>query len=323
MLSAPVNPTDCTGGRVDDDAYTVVEGKIRIDHDGDDAAEDLEATAQDPAMTGPIDVAPKLAGDNFVDSAATAKTASLYYVETGNKDTSIGIDSNDDGEIATEEEDDGIDQTKLFLERNLKDGVTTYTPVAVIEVTIDNATAFKHIHYGLWNGLSGSGANTVADLGTGFVNALADGMGMTNPDHAAEDGMPNSGTATYNGNWVANIQEADEQGDGAITRDSDTSSMTADFGMDTVEVTLDRLATLDGAISENTFSGDAKPKLMNVLAGGLANADDFTGSFSGAFFGPSAAEARWCLRLRVERKQERRVPWFIRCLQVRLDYLTS
>ena len=76
-----------------------------------------------------------------------------------------------------------------------------------------------------------------------------------------------------------------------ITRDDGTSSMTADFGMDTVKVALDRLATLDGAISENTFSGDAKPKLMNELAGGLANADDFTGSFSGAFFGPSAAEA--------------------------------
>ena len=116
-------------------------------------------------------------------------------------------------------------------------------------------------------------------------------MGMTNPDHAAEGGMPNSGTATYNGNWVANIQEADEQGDGAITRHDGTSSLAADFGMDTVKVTLDRLATLDGAISENTFSGDAKPKLMNVLAGDLANADDFTGSFSGAFFGPSAAEA--------------------------------
>ena len=38
--------------------------------------------------------------------------------------------------------------------------------------------------------------------------------------------MPNSGSATYNGNWVANIQPADEQGDGTITRHSDTSSMT-------------------------------------------------------------------------------------------------
>ena len=66
------------------------------------------------------------------------------------------------------------------------EGVTTYTPVNVIQVTIDNATPFKHIHYGLWNGLSGSGANTSADLdlGTGFVNALSDGMDMTDPDHA-------------------------------------------------------------------------------------------------------------------------------------------
>ena len=191
-------------------------------------------------MTAPVTVAPKLAGDHFVDSAATKKTASLYYVDTGKKDTSIGIDSDKDGTIEPLEKDDGIDQTKLFLERSVIKGTTTYTQVAVIEVTIDNPTAFKHIHYGLWNGLSGSGSNTVADLGTGFVNALADGLGMTNPDHAAEGGMPNSGIATYNGNWVANIQEADEQGDGAITRHNGTSSMKADFRMDTVEVILDR-----------------------------------------------------------------------------------
>ena len=216
---------------------------------------------------------------------------SLYYVETGKKDVTAGNDVDGNGKVEGTEKDDGIDDTKLFLERSVNKGVTTYTRVGVIEVTIDNPTAFKHIHYGLWNGLSGSGANTVADLGTGFVNALADGMGMTNPDHAAEGGMPNSGTATYNGNWVANIQEADQQGDGAITRHSDTSSMTADFGMDTVKVALDGLATLDGAISENTLSGDSQPKLSNELPGGLANTDDFKGSFSGAFFGPSAAEA--------------------------------
>ena len=170
-------------------------------------------------------------------------------------------------------------------------GVTTYTPVAVIHITIDNATDFEHIHYGLWNALSGSDANTVADLGTGFVNALSDGMGMTNPDHAAEGGMPNFGGATYNGNWVANIQEADEQGDGDITRHHGPSSMTADFVKDTVEVDLVGLATLDGAISENMFSGDSQPELSNVLPGGLANFDDFMGSFSGAFFGPGAEEA--------------------------------
>ena len=54
-------------------------------------------------------------------------------------------------------------------------------------------TAYKHLHFGLWNGLSGSGANKIADLGIGFVTATADGMGMTGSD------MPNVGTATYNG----------------------------------------------------------------------------------------------------------------------------
>ena len=103
--------------------------------------------------------------------------------------------------------------------------------------------------------------------------------------------MPNFGDATYNGNWVANIREADEQGDGTITRETGTSSMTADFVKDTVKVNLSGLATLAGAISGNTFSGDNQPTLSTTLPGGLANADDFMGSFSGGFFGPSAAEA--------------------------------
>ena len=291
VIGDPDDPDagDGTSGseRVVDNAYTVVDGKIIIDHDGDDGTEDV---AEDPDQDGdqfktaPVTVAPKLAGDQFVDSANTAKTESLYYVETGREDTTVGATGGDP--------DDGIDQTKKFLERNVSGGETTYTPVNVIQVTVDNATPFKHIHYGLWNGLSGSGANTVADLdlGTGFVNALASGMGMTNPDHDADGGMPNFGGATYNGNWVANVQAADNESDGPITRHDGASSMTADFVKDTVKVTLSGLATLDGDISENTFSGVAKPKLANALPGGLANADDFMGSFSGGFFGPSAAE---------------------------------
>ena len=49
---------------------------------------------------------------------------------------------------------------------------------------------------------------------------------------------PTSVRATYNGNWVANVQEADAQGDGAITRHDGTSSMAADFVKDTVTVDL-------------------------------------------------------------------------------------
>ena len=279
LLTTPQSPPSGDGVGVDGAYMVDDEGKITIDHDRMDT-------------TDAVTVAPKLAGDHFVDSDNTEMTASLYYVETGKEDETAGNDVDGNGTVDPAEKDDGIDDTKRFLERNFKSGITTYTPVAVIEVTVDNATPFKHIHYGLWNALSGSGANTVADLGTGFVNALSDGMGMTNPDHEAEGGMPNFGDAKYNGNWVANIQEADGQGDGAITRHDGTSSMTADFMQDTVKVALDGLATLDGAISENTFSGDSQPKLSKELPGGLAaNADDFTGSFSGAFFGPSAAEA--------------------------------
>ena len=64
-------------------------------------------------------MAPKLAGDHFVDSADTDKTASLYYVETGKKDVTAGNDVNGDGEVDDGEKDDGIDQTKRFLERSV------------------------------------------------------------------------------------------------------------------------------------------------------------------------------------------------------------
>ena len=66
-------------------------------------------------------VTPTFAGDHFVDSADHNKvTASLYYVETGITDTSIGVDEDKNGKVEGNEIDDGIDQTKLFLERALR-----------------------------------------------------------------------------------------------------------------------------------------------------------------------------------------------------------
>ena len=291
VVTTPTAPTDSNGERVEVGAYTVVEGKILIDHDGDGQANNADAVIDNngdvttPARTAPRRLAPKPAGSDFVDASDTKMTATLYYVGTGVKDTSTAAT-----EAAGDDADDGIDQTKLFLERNIKSGETTYVPVAVVEVTVDNATAFEHLHYGLWNGLGGDDVNTITDLGIGFVTAFGT-AGMTNPDHEAEGGMPNFGGATYNGNWVANIREADPQGDGKVTRHGGTSSLTADFVKDTVVVGLSGLATLKGDIAGNTFSGDGDPTLANSLPGGLANADDFMGEFKGAFFGPSAAEA--------------------------------
>ena len=254
--------------------FDVIDGKIDDDEDDDQ-------TTPTPR------VAPKVAGGDFRAADGTTTAVTLYYVPARlvDLDSTPDLDESKDNTVGMT--DDGIDQTKMFLERNITGGVTTYKEVTVVEVTVDNATSFKHLHYGLWNGLSGSGANTVTDLGTGFVNTLSS---MTDPDSEAEGGMPNFGGATYNGNWVANVQEADDEGDGGITRHDGTSTLTADFVKDTVGVTLSGLATLKGAISGNAFSGDAAPVMMEVLPGGLANAE-FMGEFKGAFFGASAAEA--------------------------------
>jgi hypothetical protein len=226
-------------------------------------------------------VAPTPAG-TFVSAVDTTETAELYYVPAVLVDDAGTTDVDESIDYTVGDADDGIDQTKIFLARNVDGGDTTYVVVGVVEVTVDNATGFKHLHYGLWNGISGNGVNTVADLGIGFVAQYGE-AGMTQD-------MPNFGSATYNGNWVANVQAEDPQGDGAITRRNGNSTLTADFAMGEVDVTLTGLASLEGTIDGSTFSGE-DIELEDTLPGGLANADDFTGSFRGAFFGAQAAEA--------------------------------
>ena len=152
---------------------------------------------------------------------------------------------------------------------------------------IPDAAEYSHLHFGVWAGLDEAdkaGANALADLGIGFVAGLSD---MT-----AE--MPNFGDADYKGNWVANVQAADGDGDGDITRHTGVASMMANFGKGDVDVTLTGLATLDGTIDGNTFSG-TKAALLNDADVMEEAADSlsgkFAGNFSGAFFGPLAAEA--------------------------------
>ena len=87
------------------------------------------------------------------------------------------------------------------------------------------AMEFEHLHYGVWNSLNAKGT-AIADLGTGFVTATADGGGMTGDD------MPNHGSATYNGQWVASVRGS---GGGAITAQNGNSTMMANFVKNTVE----------------------------------------------------------------------------------------
>ena len=188
---------------------------------------------------------------------------------------------------------DPADDTKMYVREasSLTDpdtGVTTYTyaPVSIrAGAKIPDAAEYSHLHFGVWAGLSGDDENEVADLGIGFVANIGE---MTS-------NMPNFGTAKYEGNWVANVQEKDGDGDGDITRRDGAASMDADFGEGDVDVMLTGLASLEGTIDGNTFSGTEAALLGTAMTDEPADLLDaeaeFEGNFSGAFFGNLGAEA--------------------------------
>ena len=163
------------------------------------------------------------------------------------------------------------------------DGTGPATAVATTLKNFPMAMAFQHLHYGVWNSLNEKGT-AIADMGIGFVSATADGGGMTGDD------LPNAGDAEYNGQWIASVRGS---GGGAITAQSGDTVMTADFDKDTIKVVLEELATLEGKLSGNTFSGT---KVTGVMSGKgdlevSADGSKFMGSFSGGFYGAKAAEA--------------------------------
>ena len=154
---------------------------------------------------------------------------------------------------------------------------------------IPQAADYKHIHFGVWAGLGEAkkdGSQVPADLGIGFVQNFS-GEGMT-PIGGGSDDMPNGGTGTYNGNWVATVQAANDDGNGKVTLETGMASLTADFGKGNITASLTALATLKGDISGNTFSGDKASTITHSL---LDNDADFEGSFGGGFYGAKAAEA--------------------------------
>ena len=71
--------------------------------------------------------------------------------------------------------------------------------------------------------------------------------------------MPNNGTANYTGNWVATVQEADADGNGDIVLEHGAATLAANFGKATIKAALTDLATLEGTIDTNTFSGPRQP----------------------------------------------------------------
>ena len=180
-------------------------------------------------------------------------------------------------------------------------GTTTYTYTNVdVEVTvaaageeaafetkvraaIPEATDYEHIHFGAWAALGAAaktGSQKLSDLGIGFVQSIGDGLSGAD--------MPNNGSGSYEGNWVATVRAADEDGNGAISLTSGDASLSANFGKGEITATLNDLATLSGEISGNTFSGI---KASDITHTSLDADGKFTGSFSGGFYGTKAAEA--------------------------------
>ena len=245
---------------------------ITYDHDGDNASTTAEVTVSVVAA-GDFYLANGLTENNTILAATMASPISYYDNADGD---SLGDDKRTYVRLT------GTTQNQPTA------GTTTYTYQVVdirMGATIPAAADYSHIHFGVWSGLEeadSAGDNDVADLGIGFVQ---------NHTGSMTGAMPLRGTAVaFNGNWVANVQEKHAKGEGDITRMGGVATMIANFKGFKVDVTLAGLATLEGTIDGNTFSGDADATILAGTHGMDANAD-FEGSMDGAFFGHLAAEA--------------------------------
>ncbi len=186
-------------------------------------------------------------------------------------------------------------------------GVTTYTYINVdaevtvpengngteafdtkVKAAIPEATDYEHVHFGVWAALGAaarSGSQKLSDLGIGFVQSIGDGLSGAD--------MPNNGDADYSGNWAAAVQGEDEDGNGDIRLMHGAAALNADFSKAEITATLTGLATLEGTIDTNTFTGTKATVMAEDPnnSHGLDIAGKFTGSFSGGFYGKQAAEA--------------------------------
>ena len=106
--------------------------------------------------------------------------------------------------------------------------------------------------------------------------------------------MPTSGTASYRGTYNALVRTKDTGGAGEISAWIGGANTTADFDGNTVVIDIQGLAYLQGDISGDRFSGtDARVTSEDATSKSITASPDgslYTGTFSGAFFGPDAVE---------------------------------
>ena len=247
------------------------------DTDGLAAADEVGADAEAMAVYSYVDL-----GDDNADGGTGGNADMTVYLvmdsqRTEGSTTTYVYRSVDIDAVASDDATEGTADTDI-------DGAAGAGLAAdggkEITANIPEATEYNHIHFGVWAALDEDG-EAPDGHGIGFVQNVS-GEGMTAV-------MPNFGTATYNGNWVATVQVEDPDGNGDITIEDGMAELTADFEDDDVMVNLMGLAMLEGDISGSTFSGDKATVEDNTV--GLTDEADFEGAFNGAFFGVGAAEA--------------------------------
>ena len=158
------------------------------------------------------------------------------------------------------------------------------TPESIsVKASIPVAKAYSHIHFGVWAGLGAAakdGSQKLADLGIGFVQNFS-GSGTTD--------RLGIGIVRYDGDWVAAVQRQNTvAGTGAISLANGPAALMANFDTEKFTGTLTGLATLEGTLDGNGFSG--------VTAKGISHADldasgSFAGEFSGGIYGDKGEEA--------------------------------
>ena len=259
---------------------------IQTDAGGDEAN---NVALRSEGMFVPVSggTAGTLAATDSVAAEAKAVEVFSYVIPTGATAGTVGArvyatltTESTTGDTTTYTYASGHD----IMAPNKVDGPDAGTDADESQVIADipGPVAYKHLHFGVWAALGEAAANgdqDVAGLGIGFVQSIGDGM--TGAD------MPTTGSATYNGNWVATVQSADAHS-GSVSLDHGVATLSADFDEATVEADLSGLAMLEGAISGSDFSGT---KASGIAHSRLTSGASFEGSFSGGFAGSKAAEA--------------------------------
>ena len=153
--------------------------------------------------------------------------------------------------------------------------------VVGVKAALPTAVKYSYIHFGVWAGLGEAakdGSQKLASLGIGWVQNIKGGV-------TEKQGI---GSATFNGDWVAVIQRQNSAAKGAFNMYDGTAMLTANFDKDEFKGVLSGLATLEGTLDGNGFSGT---KATSISHADLDSSGTFEGSFSGNIYGPAGDEA--------------------------------